>query len=171
MKIRNLFLCVIMAAVFTLVGCSDTSAEDAALAQKLMGAWVPLVDENYTEDEDGNVLSFTVYEFTGYSTKVHIVNVGVVYSYPVNEYTITDGKFKVIVDGKAEYAKIDFSEEGNLLWYTDTETTEFRPLTDEEQSEFGIPIGQTLTFETEEGETGSQDAGEILESVHEEMDG
>lgn len=135
------------AAVFSLAGCSDTSAEDAALNQRLIGGWVPLVDDYYSADENGNTLSFTVYEFTGTITKVHHISAEVIFSDLVNEYEITEGKFKVVFDGKAEFAKIDFTDNGNLLWYTDAETLEFRPVTEEEVQQFGIPLGQTLGFE------------------------
>lgn len=149
MRLKKNFLCLIIAAaaLFSFAGCSDTSAEDAALNQQLIGGWVPLIDSNYTADENGNTLSFTVYEFTGSITKIHQVSASVIYSNLINEYEITDGKFKVIVDGKAEFAKIAFAENGDLLWYTDSETIEFRPLTEEEQKEFNVPIGQTLGFE------------------------
>lgn len=149
MRLKRLFLCLIIAAaaVFSLAGCSDTSAEDAALNQRLIGGWVPLVDDYYSADENGNTLSFTVYEFTGTITKVHHISAEVIFSDLVNEYEITEGKFKVVFDGKAEFAKIDFTDNGNLLWYTDAETLEFRPVTDEEVQQFGIPLGQTLGFE------------------------
>lgn len=149
MRLKRAFLCLIVAAaaLFSFAGCSDTSVEDAALSQQLIGGWVPLNDDFYTADENGNTLTFTVYEFTGSVTKLHEVSTGRVSSYFVNEYEIKGGKYKVIVNGSAEFAKIDFAENGNLLWYTDTETTEFRPVTDEEVKEFGIPLGQTLGIE------------------------
>lgn len=149
MRLKNVFLCLVIAAaaVFSFAGCSDTSVEDAALNQKIIGGWVPLNDDFYTADEDGNTLTFTVYEFAGDITKLHKVSADVIYSYLMNEYKIEDGKFKAIVDGGVAYAKIGFADNGDLLWYTDTETTEFRPVTQEEIDEFKIPIGQTLGFE------------------------
>lgn len=167
MRLKKAFLCLIItaAALFSLAGCSDTSAEDAALNQKLIGGWVPLNDAYYSADENGNTLTFTVYEFTGTITKVHEVSTDTISSYFVNEYEIKDGKFKVLVDGKAEFAKIDFTDNGDLLWYTETETTEFRPVTEEEIQEFCIPLGKTLGFEPGAEESAEQSSEEAADTA------
>jgi hypothetical protein len=158
-------------ALCAFAGCSDSTAvEDAELNQKLIGGWVPLDTSLYEYDEDGNITSYPVYEFTGSVTKAHIVGSPYVSSYVVNEYEIKDGKYKVIVDGVAQYAKIGFTDEGNMLWYTDDEVTEFRPLTEDEIIENGIPIGQAVGDEVDEtsDETQTDDGTEETADSEEE---
>lgn len=163
MKLKNIFLCIaaVTVSLFAMTACADTMSDsDKALQQQLIGGWVPLEDSYEQVDADGNVIEFSVYEFTESKTKFHDVSSDSVSSSLINEYTITDGKYKVIVDGEAMYAKISFSDEGNLIWYTDDSEDEFRPLTEEEIEEYNIPIGQAIAEEeTEESETDDTDGG------------
>lgn len=151
MKIRRIIACMItvMLAVVCMVGCGSgvTAEENEALHQKLMGSWVPLVDPNLEYDAEGNVSKFTVFEFTENETRYHVVEMERTGSEIVNNYTISDGKYKVITETGAQFAIIEFTESGNLMWRTDSSADEFRPLTEEEIKEFGIPVNRPDLFE------------------------
>ena len=150
MKIKNIIAVVVtlMAAVFCLAGCSkDTSAEDMSLQQKLMGCWVPVNDAEQVVDDEGNIVRFSVYEFTETETRIHLVEMERTESYVINEYSIYNGKYKVMVENTAQFAKIEFGENGNMFWVTDTSRDEFRPLTEEEIKEFGIPVGKESIYD------------------------
>ena len=151
MKIRRIIACMItvMLAVVCMAGCGNgvTAEENEALHQQLMGSWVPLVDPNLEYDEEGKVSKFTVYEFTENETRYHVVEMERTGSELVNNYTISDGKYKVITETGAQFAIIEFTESGNLLWKTDSSTDEFRPLTAEEIEQFGVPVDRPGLFE------------------------
>lgn len=135
-------------AVFCMAGCSSFSEEEnQAIHRQLLGAWVPLNDPELEQDAEGNVLKFSVYEFMETETRYHVVQMEQTSSSVVNEYTITDGKYKVITDMGAQFSGIRFTETGNLVLYTDSSSDEFRPLTQEEIEEFGIPVDRPTLFE------------------------
>ena len=145
MKLKKILACVITiaAAVFCMAGCGeDTSVQDEALHRQLMGAWVPLNDYELEYDGEGNVVKFSVYEFTETETRYHIVRSDSTYSSFVNEYSISGGRYKVSTEMGPQYAGIKFTETGNLVWFTDDSSDEFRPLTEEEKTEFVIPLNQ-----------------------------
>ncbi|MBQ2824357.1 MAG: hypothetical protein IJF18_07250 [Oscillospiraceae bacterium] len=151
MTLKRTFLCIFIAitALFVFTGCGENyKAIDAELHQKLMSnAWVPVEDDKAAYDSEGNLVQFSVYEFTETLTKVHIVQAATTNTFKANDYTIKEGKFRADVDGVVMYAKIDFNQSGNLLWITDDMTQEFRPLTYEEIIEFNVPVGKTMSFE------------------------
>lgn len=143
-------LVLVIALSVMAAGCSDSGASqeegnvsDDALHEQLMGSWVLLGDGNIEYDAEGNMVSFSVFEFTENKTKVHKVEVPNVYSWVVNEYSIKDGKYMVIKDGQSMYEGIRFTDEGNLELFIDATVDTFRRLTDEEQVEYAIPIGQS----------------------------
>ena len=151
MTLKRTVLCVFIAitALFVFTGCGeDAAAKDAEIKQKLMStAWIPLEDDKAAYDEAGNIVQFSVYEFADTLTKVHIVQASFTNSFKANDYTIKDGMFRADVDGVIRYAKVDFTESGNLLWITDSMTQEFRPITNEEVIEFNVPLGKIMSFE------------------------
>ncbi len=151
MKIRNIILCVIISltALLSFAGCENTAASDAELHKQLIGGWVPIEDTAAEYDGNGNVTAFSVYEFTATKTKYHLVKGEMIETSELNEYQIVGGNYKAIVEGGAQFAKIKFSNKGNLLWFTDESITEFRPLTQEEIDEYSIPIGKSSSAETE----------------------
>lgn len=150
MKLKRILFCVIvmMMAVFCMTGCSGFSEEEnQAIHNQLMGSWVPLNDPELEQDAEGNVIKFSVYEFMETETRYHVVQMESTSSSSVNEYTITDGKYKVITEMGAQFSGIRFTDAGNLVLYTDTSADEFRPLTQEEIKEFGIPVNRPTLFE------------------------
>ena len=159
MTLKRTVLCVFIAitALFVFTGCGeDAAAKDTEIKQKLMSnAWVPLVDELAMYDQAGNLVQFSAYEFVDTLTKVHVVQAAATNTYKANDYTIKDGYFRADIDGTIMYAKVDFSETGNLLWITDSLTQEFRPLTAEEIDEYNVPLGKIMSFE--EGWQGATD--------------
>ena len=164
MKIKKFFSCFILitAAVFCMAGCSSVSdAENEAIHRQLMGSWVLLNDNELETDADGNVVKFSVFEFLETETRYHVVQTTVTDSYPLNEYTIYDGKYKVITDKGAQFSGIRFTETGNLVLYTDSTSDEFRRLTEEEIAEFGIPVNRPGLFDnTDSGAASSEAAAE-----------
>ena len=147
-KITALVLMIVLSVMAA--GCSGSGASqeegnvsDDALHEQLMGSWVLLGDGNIEYDAEGNMVSFSVFEFTENKTKVHKVEVPNIYSWVVNEYSIKDGKYMVIKDGQSMYEGIRFTDEGNLELFIDATVDTFRRLTDEEQVEYAIPIGQS----------------------------
>lgn len=154
MKIRKILVGIIFAAVMALTACSDgdtqQSAEDAALQQKLIGVW--FYPESAQYDEDGDLTSFSAYQFTEKVVKCHEVTDSQIMSYLQDEYTIKDGKFIVNTNGQKQYALIEIKEvdgKDHLFWDIDTKTMEFIRMTDEEIGEYSIPVDQLLSGEAE----------------------
>lgn len=154
-KITALVLMIVLSVMAA--GCSDSGASqeegnvsDDALHEQLIGSWVLLGDGNIEYDAEGNMVTFSVFEFTENKTKVHKVEVPNVYSWVVNEYSIKDGKYMVFKDGQSMYEGIRFTDEGNLELFIDATVDTFRRLTDEEQAEYAIPIGQSSIDEAME---------------------
>lgn len=145
-KITALVLMIVLSVMAA--GCSDgMSQEDIAINEKMMGAWVPVNDIYAVYDADGNLAQFSVYEFTGTRTKYHEVKADSVMSWVVNDYTVKDGKYRVVYEGKTMYQDISFTEDGNLVLSGGGERDEFRPFTDEEQERYHVPLGQLLNSE------------------------
>lgn len=154
MKLKKVFIGIIFAAVIALSACSKQDSEaaqrDAELRQKLIGVWMYTASVGY--DEDGNIASFSAYEFTDTYAKGHDVSGVQILSYVIDLYTIEDGYYTVDVDGKKERAIIDIREvdgKEHLYWSIDTGTMDFIRMTDEEIDEYGIPVGQLLPDEAE----------------------
>ena len=120
---------IVFAAVMVLAACSggDTqmSEEDAALRQELIGVW--FYPDSAVYDEDGDLTSFSTYQFTDSVLKRHDVENERITSYLLDKYTIKDGKFVVQTDGQKQYALINI----------------------EEIEEYGIPSDKTLDSEAE----------------------
>ena len=154
MTLKRVFVCVAMLITMAvcMTGCVSSTSENEAIHQKLMGAWVPLEDFNQELDAEGNVAKFTVYEFNETQTIYHIVEMEKTFSSLVNEYTISDGKYKVVDQTGVQFAKIEFTEEGNMLWITDSTKDEFRPLTEEEIETFAVPLNKEDLFTEDETE-------------------
>lgn len=156
-KITVLVLMLVLSVVAA--GCSDSStsqeenvALDNAIHDQLIGSWVLMGEDNLVYDENGHLIGFTVFEFTEYKTKVHQVGVPNVYSWVINHYSIKDGKYVVDKDGTQMSEGIRFTDEGNLELFNDTTVDTFRRLTDEEQAEYSIPIGQSNIDEATDSE-------------------
>lgn len=154
MKIRKILVGIVFAAMLAFTACAsgDTqmSEEDAALQQKLIGVW--FYPESAEYDEDGDLTSFSAYQFTEKVVKCHEVTDTQIMSYLQDEYTIKDGKFVVQTDGQKQYALINIEEidgKDHLFWDIDTKTMEFTRMTDEEIEEYGIPSDKTLDSEAE----------------------
>ena len=154
MKMRKILVGVVFVAVMMFTACSngDTkmSEEDAALQQKLIGVW--LYPDSAVYDEDGDLTSFSTYQFTDSVLKRHDVENEQITSYLLDKYTIKDGKFVVQADGQKQYALINIEEidgKDHLFWDIDTKTMEFTRMTDEEIEEYGIPSDKTLDSEAE----------------------
>lgn len=147
-KITALVLMIVLSVMAA--GCSEgMSQKDMEIHEKLMGAWVPVHDIYAVYDAEGNLAQFSVYEFTSTKTKYHEVKADSVISWVVNEYTIKDGKYRVVFEGKTMVQDISFNEDGNLVLSGGGESDVFRPFTDEEQARYHVPLGQLLN--TEEG--------------------
>lgn len=154
MKLKQLFVGIILAAAIALSACSaqDTqaAAKDAELQQKLMGVWC--YTDSVVYDEDGEISSFSAFEFTDRDAKCHNVTGEKVISSVIDKYTIKDGYYTIDVDGKEEFAVIDIREvdgKDHLYWSIDTGTQEFIRMTDEEIEEYSIPVGQLISGEAE----------------------
>ncbi|MGN0553814.1 MAG: hypothetical protein ACI4I1_10540 [Oscillospiraceae bacterium] len=154
MKLKPLFVGIILSEVIALSACSEqdpeSTAKDAELQQKLIGVWC--YTDSVVYDDDGEIASFSAFEFTDDDAKCHDVSAAKVLSYVIDKYTIKDGYYTVDVDGKEEYAVIDIREvdgKDHLYWSIDTGTQEFIRMTDEEIDEYGIPAGQLLPGEAE----------------------
>lgn len=154
MKIRKILIGVVFAAVMMFTACAggDTqmSEEDIALQQKLIGVW--FYPESAEYDEDGDLASFSAYQFTDRVVKCHDVTDTQIMSYLQDEYTIKDGKFVVQTDGQKQYALIEIKEvdgKDHLFWDIDTKTMEFIRMTDEEIGEYSIPADMILSSEAE----------------------
>lgn len=153
MKLRKLLIGIIFSAVMLLTACSGNtqqSEEDAALQQKLIGVW--FYPESAVYDDDGDLLTFSAYQFTNEIVKCHDVGGGQILSYALDKYTINNGKFTVVADGRKQYAVVEIKEidgKDHLFWDIDTKTMEFIRMTDEEISEYSIPVDKLLSSEAE----------------------
>lgn len=146
----------VVMAVLCLTGCGASSVDSEAIHQQLIGAWVLVNDPEVEKDPDGNIVRFGVYEFLETETRYHDVQMAMTNTYPINEYSIMDGKYRVMTEEGVQFSGIRFTETGNLVLYTDTTADEFRPLTDEEIKEFAIPVNKADMFESETGSEGSE---------------
>lgn len=143
MKLKKItaYLVAAVLSLFTLTACG-TSEQDQIMTNKLVGGWILADESSFEYDADGNLITIDVYEFTPTQIKYHVASInGAVSSVVVNDYTVSGGKIKVVADGKVQYAKIVFADNGNLLWYTDDSANEFRKITQEEIDTFAIPLG------------------------------
>lgn len=153
MKLRKLLIGIIFSAVMLLTGCSgdpQQSEEDAALQQKLIGVW--FYPESAVYDDDGDLLAFSAYQFTNEIVKCHDVGGGQILSYALDKYTVKNGKFTVVADGRKQYAVVEIKEidgKDHLFWNIDTKTMEFIRMTDEEIEEYSIPVDKLLSGEAE----------------------
>lgn len=154
MKIRKILVGIVFAAMLAFTACAsgDTqmSEEDAALQQKLIGVW--FYPESAEYDEDGDLTSFSAYQFTEKVVKCHEVTDTQIMSYLQDEYTIKDGKFVVDSNGQKQYALIEIKDvdgKDHLFWDIDTKTMKFIRMTDEEIEEYSIPADQLLSGEAE----------------------
>ncbi len=153
MKIRKIIACAVVAAVFMLTGCSENAeqkAEDAALQQKLIGVWLYTDSAQY--DENGDLVSFSAFQFTDQVAKRHDVTDEQIMSYAVDKYTIENGKFTVVEDGRKVYAVIEIKEvdgKDHLFWNIDSGGQEFIRMTEDEIEEYHIPAGDMLSSEAD----------------------
>lgn len=155
MKIKNIFIGMLMIAAVMLSACSqkqdpEMAAADAELQQKLIGVWY--YTDSVVLDDDGNFSAFSAYEFTDKVAKAHDIEGAQISSAVIDKYKIENGEYVVEVDGKKEYALIEIREvdgRDHLYWGIDSGTLEFIRMTDEEIEDFGIPVGQYLTGEAE----------------------
>lgn len=153
MKIKRLLVGIVLAAAAVFAGCSENaeqSAEDAALQQELIGVWFYPDSAQY--DEDGDLTSFSAYQFTENVVKCHDVTDTQIMSYALDEYTIKDGKIIVDNDGQKQYALISIENvdgTDHLYWDIDTKTMEFTRMTDEEIEEYSIPADKMLSGEAD----------------------
>lgn len=153
MKLRKLLIGIIFSAVMLLTACSgdsQQSEEDAALQQKLIGVW--FYPESAVYDDDGDLLTFSAYQFTNEIVKCHDVGGGQILSYALDKYTVKNGKFTVVADGRKQYAVVEIKEidgKDHLFWDIDTKTMEFIRMTDEEIAEYSIPVDKLLSSEAE----------------------
>lgn len=154
MKIRKILVGMILTAAMALSACAkeetQQSAEDAALQQKLLGVWLYTDSAKY--DEDGNMTSFSAYEFTEQDAKRHDVTETQVTSGVIDKYTIEDGKYTVVENGRKVYAIIEIKEidgKDHLLWNIDSGGQEFVRMTDDEVFDYHIPAGQLLDGEAD----------------------
>ncbi|MGN1136849.1 MAG: hypothetical protein ACI4SF_11580 [Oscillospiraceae bacterium] len=155
MKIKNIFIGMLMIAAVMLSACSskqdtEAAARDAELQQELIGVWCYLDSVEYDSDE--NMVSFEAYEFTDQVVKAHEVSPSQIASGVIYKYAIKNGEFAAETDGKEEYAKIEIREvdgKDYLLWITDEQTEKFFRMTDEEIECYHIPAGELLMGEAE----------------------
>lgn len=154
MKIRKILVGIVFAAMLAFTACAsgDTqmSEEDAALRQKLLGVWLYTDSAQY--DENGDLTSFSAYEFTEWDVKRHDVTETQIMSGVIDEYTIEDGKFTVVENGKKVYAIIEIKEidgKDHLLWNINSGGQEFVRMTDDEVFDYHIPAGEFIDGEAE----------------------
>lgn len=153
MKIRKIMAGAVLAAVFMFTGCSDNSeqkAADAALQQELIGVWFYPDSAQY--DEDGDLTSFSAYQFTDQVAKRHDVTETQIMSYAIDKYTIENGKYAVVENGRKVYAIIEIKEvdgKDHLFWNIDSGGQEFVRMTDDEIAEYHIPADDMLSSEAE----------------------
>ena len=70
----------------------------------------------------------------------------------MDKYTVKNGKFTVVADGRKQYAVVEIKEidgKDHLFWDIDTKTMEFIRMTDEEIEEYSIPVDKLLSSEAE----------------------
>ncbi len=154
-KLTALLICIITAAAFP--GCSEEktmTAEDIALQKSMQGFWAASESTGYNQyDENGEPTYMIVVEFTDdlkYFLHECYISEGYVMtaSDPVT-YTIEDETFKTYVDGKAMYAGVSISDDGNTMyWINDDSTETYEKITDEEASELGIVKYDKETWES-----------------------
>ena len=104
------------------------------------------------KDDNGNILTFSAYQFDEKISKVHDVMSTQIMSSVLDKYEIENGYYTTVVDGVRQYAKLEITEEDGrdrLHWIIDTGTLEFAKMSDEEISEYGIPVDKMITGEAE----------------------
>lgn len=153
MKTGKILIGFMLAALILLTGCSgdtERGAEDAALYGELKGVW--FYPDSAVYDTDGDLTSFTAYQFTDEAVKRHDVTNSRVVSSLLGRYTIKDGKYAFVFNGQKQYALIEIRDvdgKDHLFWDNDTKTMEFVRMTDEEIEEYGIPADMMLDGEAE----------------------
>lgn len=167
---------VIAAAVMalSLAGCSEyvMTEEDLAVQKSLEGYWVA---DNSTGqnvfDEQGNLVSLFAAEFTSdyhYLTHTCLFTTDYTVSFPPVEYSIEEEMFKVVTEGVASYAKIEFSDDGQTMyWITDDKTETYFRIDAATAEELGIPKYDLKSWEESEtvsGSDGSDGSGSVSES-------
>ena len=162
-------IAVIIAAVSAvmLAACSDyvMTEEDLEVQRSIQGCWSAGSGTGYnTYDAEGNPTMLLVVEFTDdFKYFVHKCDMesGFVMTYDPISYSFKDKKFKVDVDGVASYAKVNFSDDGNIMyWVTDGGTDSYDRLTGEEARALGIPEYDREYWATERAETQDSESGE-----------
>lgn len=157
-RIIKMITAVIAAAATSLcmAGCSDyvMTEEDLAMQKSIEGFWAADIDTGLDQfDESGNLVMVTVFEFTEdfkYIMHECYVNDRSTLVYDPVEYSFEDGNFRVVTDGRAAYAKINVSEDGQTMyWITDDGTDTYQRLTDEHVEDLGI-----IPYTPESGEGG-----------------
>lgn len=156
-----------------LSGCGDDyvmTEEDLAVQKQLEGCWAAETDTGYnTFDEDGNLVMLMVIEFTDdfhYLMHECYMNENQTLSYEPIAYSIEEKDFKVVNDGVASYARVNFSSDGQYLyWITDDGTDTYARLDDELVTELGIPAYSPDTWaETESGDESTENTENTGES-------
>lgn len=179
---KKIFAIIVSAVMLIcLAGCSKNyvmTEEDIAVQKSIEGYWLADDSTGYNSyDGNGNFLSLTAVEFTAdYKFLVHDCMPGdseadgYVMTYNPVSYTIEDKMFKVDDNGTPNYARISFSEDGQILyWITDDQTDRYNRLTEEQATELGISPYDPAAWEeteanTEEGSVTESEAGDVTES-------
>lgn len=167
MKKKSWLAVVIAAFIMTFTACSNNtqqSEEDAALQQKLIGVWLYIDSAEY--DGQGELTAFSAFQFTDKAVRCHDVKGARIESGFIDLYTIENGKFAAMENGKKQYAIIEIREvdgKDHLFWNIDSGGQEFIRMTDEEIADYAIPVDKLLSeeaellgIETEPVQTGSE---------------
>lgn len=161
-----------------IAGCSGgyvMTEEDLALQKKIEGYWVADTSTGYNQfDENGNLAVMIVIEFTdSYQYLMHqcFINEGYALSREPIAYSFEEEKFKVMVDGVATYAGVNFSEDGQTMyWITDEKTDTYLKISAEEAYEFGIPEYDPQMWTETESVSGDSNTESVQESVSGDSD-
>lgn len=146
-------LALVTAAVLAVLmsGCSKhtMTEEDLALQASLIGYWAADYTTDYNEfDDDGNLIMMTAIQFTDdfhyilyyYYPSQAIDEPSRFISSPAVSYSIEEGKFRVENEGRASYAGIGISEDGNIMsWITDEGTDRYVRISDQDVEDLGFP--------------------------------
>lgn len=145
-----------------LTGCSEyvMTEEDLAIQKKIEGYWVADYDTGYNYfDDDGKLFSMIVMEFTDdfhYLMHQCMVQQGYALTYPPVAYSFEELKFKAVSNGVTSYAAVEFSDDGQkMYWITDEKTDTYLRIDKEEAEELGIPEYDPKSWEESETVSGS----------------
>ncbi len=145
-----------------LTGCSEyvMTAEDLAVQKQIEGYWVADYDTGYNYfDDDGKLFSMIVMEFTDdfhYLMHQCMVQQGYALTYPPVAYSFEELKFKAVSNGVTSYAAVEFSDDGQkMYWITDEKTDTYLRIDKEEAEELGIPEYDPKSWEESETVSGS----------------